>query len=189
MRNNKIYIKYLFFYLLVYIYSLPKYTSFLPTIPIYNNNEANSVLKQSLLRNAEDIEFFNLTDPSVCFAYLPYVNESIEELNKIVTQPIILFTIFFFKYIINRPRPYQINKNIEKLNSNTDKTPSYPAGHAFQAYALTHVLKKKYKNKDELFDNISVKCDETRIKGGIHYKSDGEFSKILVDILIKLQLL
>ena len=41
---------------------------------------------------------------------------------------------------------------------------------------------KKYPEKKQLFDKIAEECNLTRIKAGIHYPSDGEFSKRLVDI-------
>ena len=70
MKNNyKLYFKYGIFILIVYLYSLPKYNLFLPTIPIYDNNEANDVYKETLIRDYEDINFFNLTDKSVIYAY------------------------------------------------------------------------------------------------------------------------
>ena len=49
---------------------------------------------------------------------------------------------------------------------------------------LASHLSKKYPEKKELFDSIAAKCDECRVKAGIHYKSDGEFSKRLFQFLI-----
>ena len=85
----------------------------------------------------------------------------------------------FFKYTINRRRPYQIDTDLKPLSTKTSNTPAYPAGHAYQALLLASHLSKKYPEKKELFDSIAAKCDECRVKAGIHYKSDGEFSKRL----------
>ena len=32
-----------------------------------------------------------------------------------------------------------------------------------------------------ILDDIAEKCNEVRIKAGLHYPSDGQYSKILVD--------
>ncbi len=185
MKNNyKLYFKYGIFILIVYLYSLPKYNLFLPTIPIYDNNEANDVYKETLTRDYEDVHFFNLTDESVIYAFIPYVNEELNELNKIFDLSFINPIILFFKYLINRPRPYQINNKIIPLMSTTDKTPSYPAGHALQAFYLSHLLSKKYPEKGHFFNYLAHRCDDCRIKAGIHYKSDGVFSKAIVNTLI-----
>lgn len=169
---------------LIYLYSLPRYIVFLPTLPIYNNNEANEVFTITQNRNDNDEYFFNLTNESIIHAFSIHVNETNTELNEIITTPLIVFIVYIFKYAINRPRPYQINKNINYLYSNTGETPSMPAGHALQAYYLAHVLSEVYPDKKNLFESIAKKCDETRVKAGIHYPSDGIFSKKIVDFMI-----
>tara|TARA_B100000886_G_scaffold340536_1_gene310970 strand:- start:9199 stop:9768 length:570 start_codon:yes stop_codon:yes gene_type:complete len=181
--------QYIIFIIIVYLYSIPRYFSYLPTLPIYDNNEADEVYEITLKRTNEDIDFFKLTDNSVTSAFLPYVEETYNNLVNILTQPLLIYSFSFPKYLINRPRPYQVNENIIKLESNTDKTPSYPAGHAFQAYVLEHILSKKYPEKREIFKNIAFKCDYVRVIGGIHYKSDGEFSKYIVNKLVAMGLI
>ena len=59
----------------MYCYTLPRYSYYLPTIPIYDNDEANLVKEITKTRTYEDKEFFYLTDPSVTKAFLPYVEE------------------------------------------------------------------------------------------------------------------
>ena len=71
----------------------------------------------------------------------------------------------------------------DQLDLDTAQTPAFPAGHTFQAYYLSKYLSKKYPKKKEIFENIAKECDLTRVKAGLHYPSDGEFSKKLVDIL------
>ena len=103
--------------------------------------------------------------------------ESEKELEKIATSQ--NFIILFFKYLINRRRPYQIDENINPLNTETSQTPSYPAGHAYQAAVVASHLSKKYPNKKHLFNKIALECDKCRVKAGLHYISDGEFSRTL----------
>lgn len=180
---------YIIFFIIIFLYTRPRYISFLPTLPFYDNNEAAVVYKKTLYRTQEEIEFFKLTDPSITFGFLPHVNESEKELRDIIIHPFVIYIIFFFKYTINRPRPYQINTNIKYLHSNTGSTPALPAGHAFQAYYLAHILTKKYPQKKNLFNTIAEKCDDVRVKAGIHYPSDGQMSKTIVNILISLRII
>ena len=81
----------------------------------------------------------------------------------------------------NRPRPYQYNKSLQVLYSTTADTPAYPAGHALQAYYLAKILGKKYPYIKSQLDNIAYQCDIVRVKAGLHYPSDGQFSKVLID--------
>ena len=168
--------------LILYTYTLPRYVRILPTIPFYDNSEANLVKEIADKRTMKDEEFFYLTDSSVAYAFLPHVEESIEELRDIIMGVRVLLLMYLFKYFINRPRPYQINKDIHYLESKTGNTPALPAGHALQAYYLAHVLSKKYPNKKDTFIRIARDCDNVRVKAGIHYPSDGKFSIMLLNM-------
>lgn len=180
---------YILFFIIIFLYSRPRYISFLPTIPIYDNNEANIVYAKTKYRTQDEIEFFRLTDPSIVKCFIMHVQESEQELLDIITSPFITIIILFLKYTINRPRPYQINTKIKYLYSNTGSTPALPAGHAFQAYYLAHVLSKKYPSKKNLFDELANKCDDVRVKAGIHYPSDGAMSKAIVQGMIHYSLI
>ena len=63
------------------------------------------------------------------------------------------------------------------LSTKTSRTPAYPAGHAYQALLVAKYLSNKYPEKKKLFNNIAFKCDDCRVKAGIHYRSDGDFSR------------
>ena len=145
-KENKKY-ELIFLIILIFLYTRPRYIDFLPTIPVYNNNEAKLVFKKSQNRTLLDEEFFKLTDPSISYAFVNHVEENIKILDKIIKRPLVRYTILFFKFLINRPRPYQINDKINTLYSDTGNTASFPAGHAFQAYYLAHILSKKYPEK------------------------------------------
>lgn len=173
--------------MILYIHSTfyVKYISWLPNIPIHPINSEESIVVEELRENINKNEeyFFRNTDKSVVYAFTKIVPETVENLENMITSFHILFTILFFKYLINRARPYQVNQNIKKLSSTTDKTPSFPAGHAFQAYYLAKQLSKKYPDKKSVLYNTAKQCDVVRVKAGIHYPSDGYFSRKLVDLL------
>lgn len=166
----------------IYINLFKGYISYYPSIPVYpNNNTDLKIMKKEIIkRTQEDIDFFFKTNDSVAFAFLPYVNENEDDLRKIVMSQNNI--IYFFKYLINRRRPYQIDENLNPLSTTTSQTPAYPAGHAYQALLLAKYLSKKYPEKKELFNKLAIKCDECRVKAGIHYKSDGEFSRKIFNI-------
>ena len=164
---------------IIYVNFFKGYVSYLPTIPIYPNNEKDLEQMKNIMktRTQEDIDLFFKTNYDIVPAFSPYVNESEAKLYEIcISQNHI---ILFFKQIINRRRPYQIDTELKPLSIETSDTPAYPAGHAYQALLVASYLSKKYPDKKELFDSIAAKCDDCRVKAGIHYKSDGEFSKRL----------
>tara|TARA_B100000963_G_scaffold290459_1_gene260291 strand:- start:1010 stop:1573 length:564 start_codon:yes stop_codon:yes gene_type:complete len=167
---------------LIYVNFFKGYFSYLPTIPIYPNNEKDLEQMKNIMktRTEEDVDYFFKTNQNVIPVFLPHVNESLNELTKIVISQNHIIT--FFKRIINRRRPYQIDTELKPLSTATSQTPAYPAGHAYQALLLASHLSKKYPEKKELFDNIAARCDDCRVKAGIHYKSDGEFSKRLFQL-------
>ena len=183
MKYNKI-ILCIFIILIIYLIHIninKGYISYLPSLHIYPNNCEDLELMKNIMktRTQEDIDYFFKTNVSVVYAFLPYVNETEteNELTKITTSQ--NHIIMFFKKIINRRRPYQIDTNLKPLSTLTSQTPAYPAGHAYQALVLSSYLSKKYPEKKELFEILAYKCNECRIKAGIHYKSDGDFSKKL----------
>ena len=63
-KNFKNKISVFVFLIVVYLISLPSYYSYLPTIPIYNNDESKIVKKMTQDRNSDDINFFHLTNKS-----------------------------------------------------------------------------------------------------------------------------
>lgn len=174
----------LIIYIILLIILPNGYIKFIPSIPLYpdNNKEVKLVKYYISQRTDNDVKFFKLTDYSVVNAFINIVPESYNNLKKI--EDSVQLIILFLKYFINRERPKNIINNLSILNSKTADTPAYPAGHAFQAYYLAKQLSKKYPEKKNLLDNIAKECDLCRIKAGLHYPSDGEFSKYLVDKFI-----
>ena len=167
----------LYYYIIIYIIILiltnKGYLTLVPSLPIYPNNnlEVQQVHTFIKKRTKQDIKFFNKTNRSVIYAFKPYVKESLQELSIIEQKQVHL--ILLFKYVINRARPQQIDKSIVPLNISTAQTPAYPAGHAYQAYYIAKELSKRYPKKQQLFLDIALECDITRIKAGLHYPSDG----------------
>ena len=167
-------------YIVFFIFN-KAYFKFYPTIPIYPNSKSELVIVKKMIanRNSSDIDFFYKTNRSVSAAFLPFVNDTQKQLDKIVVSQNKI--IFFFKYLINRIRPWQLDNSIFPLDKSTAMTPAYPAGHAYQAYLLAKKLSKKYPHKKRLFYDLAIKCDICRVKAGLHYPSDGIFARKLVN--------
>ena len=170
----------------VFINFFKGYINYYPSIPVYPNNETDlKIMKREMTkRTSEDVKFFFDTNESIATAFIPYVNEPVNELAKIAESQ--NYIINFFKYSINRRRPYQIDETFKPLSTKTSGTPSYPAGHAYQAMIIAKHLSNKYPEKKELFYTLALKCDQCRVKAGIHYKSDGEFSRKLFYLFNKI---
>jgi len=164
---------------------------FLPAIAIHpdNNREVLMVKKAISTRTQEDVDFYRKTDASPSHAFDKIVDESVEDLNYLISQPHVFHVIMILKLLMNRARPQNVIDTLHNvLSSTTANTPAYPAGHAFQAYYLAHKLGQKYPELKQTFNRIAKECDVTRVKAGLHYPSDGAFAKQIVDFLIALKI-
>lgn len=178
--------KYIILLLLLYVVLLnampTRYIYYMPILPIYPDNvsESKIVYDLTLKRTQRDLDFFEKTDYSIVYAFNEIVDIPVQTLFDIVSTTPLTLIMLSTKYGINRARPWQVDTRIQKRPSLTDKTPSYPAGHALQAYYLAYVLGKIYPARHKVFQEIAEECDRTRIYAGLHYPSDGAFSKQLI---------
>jgi hypothetical protein len=181
-KDTKIYL-YVLIFIIIYYLIIPKgYIWWYRGLPFYpkNSDEIKEVQYYVNNRSKEDEMFFRLTNIHIVPAYKQFVDEDYNTLLKICTElnPFCLF----LKYLFNRARPKQIDKNLDVLRDyGSADTPAFPAGHAIAAYYLSKVLIKKYPEKREILEKLTYHCDLTRVKAGLHYPSDGLFSKYLVD--------
>ena len=92
------------------------------------------------------------------------------------------------KLLYKRPRPHQLafyhgvkieyNKSIQK---NTGDTPSYPSGHAVAAYFAASICSSMHPEFKSDFMSLAKIVADSRIKEGVHYPSDNEYSSLLVN--------
>ena len=71
----------------------------------------------------------------------------------------------------NRPRPYELNKNLKAVKMKSMNTPSYPSGHSAQGVLIASVLKDKY-GKAKAFMQTAKNISDSRNIAHAHYKSD-----------------
>lgn len=163
-----------------------RYYNYYPTLYLYPNNEKDIKIVEKYnkkrLENNEINKFVKLTDKSCIYAFLKEIDDlSIDELMSIDNNinPIIIF----FKNLFNRPRPWQINKNLNHYNSISAFSPSFPSGHSAQAQYIAKRLSEKYPQKKKQLYKVAEKCGLARVYGGLHFLSDHEFSKFIVSMI------
>ena len=90
-------------------------------------------------------------------------------------------TIGYFKKLFNVSRPFELDKSIKPMGSKTNKTRSYPSGHACQARLVALYVAEKF---PELRDGIIKAGNESgigRIKAGFHYLADYVAGNLLAE--------
>ena len=84
--------------------------------------------------------------------------------------------IMELKYKYQRPRPHQIADfygiNLNGVDLDSMKTPSYPSGHATQGYLLGMIYSERYPQYNEEFIRLAEDIAESRIVGKAHFPSD-----------------
>tara|TARA_Y100000816_G_scaffold28213_1_gene18067 strand:- start:369 stop:755 length:387 start_codon:yes stop_codon:yes gene_type:complete len=104
---------------------------------------------------------------------------TVNDINNFITCNEIYKFIMNLKKYHNRIRPFQLLKTDLFLETKSGHTPAYPAGHAYQAWALCIVFSDKYPHLEKELTQLAITCDKVRVSAGLHYPSDGEFSKKL----------
>ena len=91
------------------------------------------------------------------------------------------------KYKYNRPRPHQIAEfygiNLNGVELDTMRTPSYPSGHAIQGYLLGMYFGDKYPQSRKVFTQLGEDIAQSRIVAKAHYPSDKSFGKVVAEYL------
>jgi hypothetical protein len=138
-------------------------------------NEKNSITNI-------DKDFFNSTDKSVSNVFEDYcIKNKLSYTHKEITKMYELETIkiMFMKVLYNRIRPEYLVKDIP-LQSNNHSGPSFPSKHAYQAYLVAKKISDKYPEHKNNLIELAKKCDDIRVKAGLNFPSDGEYSYNLI---------
>lgn len=113
---------------------------------------------------------------------LPYIEEELESLLKQSAK-----FVMELKYKYNRPRPHQIAEfygiNLNGVELDTMRTPSYPSGHAIQGYLLGMYFGDKYPQSRKVFTQLGEDIAQSRIVAKAHYPSDKSFGKVVAEYL------
>ena len=110
--------------------------------------------------------------------------EQFRRLKKEVTSPPVIHKITYYKKLYNRARPVQVAPEIvDALYSTTANHAAYPSGHALQAYYAAKLLSQWEPEKKKEWGAIAERVANIRIIAGLHYPSDRDFARRLVDNL------
>ena len=113
---------------------------------------------------------------------LPYIEEELKSLLKQSAK-----FVMELKYKYNRPRPHQIAEfygiDLNGVELDTMRTPSYPSGHAIQGYLLGMYFGDKYPQSRKVFTQLGEDIAQSRIVAKAHYPSDKSFGKIVAEYL------
>lgn len=93
------------------------------------------------------------------------------------------------KYFYQRPRPKQIAQYYKlamfPFNSFSADTPSYPSGHALEAYVVLNVIANKFPNEFQFCKSMAEDVAISRIHLGLHYTTDNDFAKQIGKEILK----
>jgi len=90
-------------------------------------------------------------------------------------------TINHFKDKFDRKRPIEIDKTLDTSPSKTNKTPSYPSGHAAQSRIVAKYVAGKFPEHESELIEAGNECGYGRVLAGFHYVSDYESGNLLGD--------
>jgi membrane-associated phospholipid phosphatase len=155
-----------------------------------NREEAVVVVNEYVAKRTQrDVEFAMMVDEAPEKAFQHVISESempASEMREIIMHPLVVMRVKAYKAVYNRARPHQVLPDRINLESGsmlplkTADTPSYPAGHAYQAYLMASILCAKFPYKKREIEEAADRLAESRIYAGVHYPSDNAFSKSLV---------
>ena len=77
----------------------------------------------------------------------------------------------FYKFLYEIPRPNHLDQNLKTIVC-TPYEPSYPGGHALVGGAIAEFLSVLFPKEKNKLDIILNKINDSKVYGGVHYKSD-----------------
>ena len=99
------------------------------------------------------------------------------EFNQIIKESVPIIT--HFKDFFNRDRPVEVLPRLNTLPSKTNKTRSYPSGHACQSVIIGRYVAGKVPKLEKEVMTAAYECGYGRVIAGFHYISDYEIGNLL----------
>ena len=134
------------------------------------------------VKRGDDIRenFLPLIDANNIPLSKEYVNKVIKESGKFIMK---------LKYHYNRPRPYQVAEvygmNLNGTELDSMKTPSYPSGHAVQAYLIGELFSSVDPRGSYQYHELVERVAHSRIIAKGHYPSDKSYGKKVAKVLFQ----
>tara|TARA_S200000501_G_C20725564_1_gene700432 strand:+ start:348 stop:971 length:624 start_codon:yes stop_codon:yes gene_type:complete len=147
----------------------------LPPPPKDDMSEALEVNEITLIRTPEQVQSVRDHDQDPYFAIKKVIKKyKLEfhpnELEQIIKESVPIIT--HFKNFYNRKRPHVVLPRINTLPSETNKTPSYPSGHACQSVIIARYVAGKEPKAERELMKAAYECGYGRVIAGFHYPSD-----------------
>jgi hypothetical protein len=135
-----------------------------------------------------DADFFGGLKQGLDRLKIPYDDDYIRFLYNIAED--ISALIVQLKNNYQRPRPYQLayytSQNLHPFESKSANTPSYPSGHAIQAYFLCSIISFHYDEQKDNLMKLAKQVADSRVILGVHYPSDNVFGiEIVKQLMLK----
>tara|TARA_B100000780_G_scaffold67815_1_gene44849 strand:+ start:686 stop:1279 length:594 start_codon:yes stop_codon:yes gene_type:complete len=154
----------------------------LPEPPVDDLTEAYQVEKIIRQRTEKDVQSIQDHDQEPYYAIRKVCEENgIEfhdsEFKQIIKESVPI--IKHFKDVFNRPRPVEVLSSLNTLPSKTNKTKSYPSGHATQSVILARYVAGKVPQLEKELMKAAYECGYGRVQAGFHYVSDYDTGNLL----------
>jgi len=133
---------------------------------------------------AQDDELFEyLKEANRQMGFNDEVFDKIEPILYKVINPLVLELKKFW----NRARPFQyayyFDIDLHPLRTLSGHSPSYPSGHTMQAETWALIMKSNYPELSERIDIIKDDVSQARMNMGVHFPSDIQFGKQIIEFL------
>ena len=147
-----------------------------------SKDEVQEVRDAMNKRTAKDVESIKQHDNVPFYAIKKYCDENKlifhdGEFEDIISQATPI--IGHFKKQFNRKRPIEIDSTLNTLPSSTNKTASYPSGHATQSRLVARYVANKFPEHDEGLLKAGNEGGWGRVQAGFHYPSDYHAGNLL----------
>ena len=156
----------------------------IPAPPTDDIGEAKEVKRLIANRTAEQDKSIADHDEVPFYAIKKYCEDNKMIFHKDEFEDIIYGatdTINHFKDKFDRKRPIEIDKTLDTSPSKTNKTPSYPSGHAAQSRIVAKYVAGKFPEHEAELIEAGNECGYGRVLAGFHYVSDYEAGNLLGD--------
>ena len=147
-----------------------------------SKDEVQEVRDTMNKRTPEDVESARNHDNVPFYAIKKYCENNglifhEDEFEDIISQATPV--IGYFKKQFNRKRPIEIDSTLNTLPSNTNKTASYPSGHATQSRLVARYVANKFPEHNEGLLKAGNEGGWGRVQAGFHYPSDYHIGNLL----------
>ena len=154
----------------------------LPEPPVDDLTEAYQVEKIIRQRTEKDVQSIQNHDQEPYYAIRKVCEENGLEFHDSEFKQIIkesVPVIKHFKDFFNRARPVEVLSSLNTLPSKTNKTRSYPSGHACQSGILARYVAGKVPQLEKELMKAAYECGYGRVLAGFHYVSDYDTGNLL----------